>query len=115
VLDTFGATQGMTLYRGASGWAALPGSGTNTLLSLSGSTSNPAWRSLSYMIDNAIDSASAQGTILYRGATTWSALTPGTSGQLLRTNGASANPSWQTVTEALERSQALMFQAAQLA
>jgi hypothetical protein len=100
VLDTFGTTQGMTLYRGATGWFALPGSGTNTLLSLSGSTSNPAWRSLSYMIDNAIDSASAQGTILYRGASTWSALAPGLSGQLLRTGGAGANPSWQTVTGA---------------
>ena len=100
VLDTFGSTQGMTLYRGASGWAALAGSGTNTLLSLSGSTSNPAWRSLSYMIDNAIDSASAQGTILYRSASTWSALAPGLSGQLLQTGGASANPSWKTVTGA---------------
>ena len=100
VLDTFGSTQGMTLYRGASGWAALPGSGTNTLLSLSGSTSNPAWQTLSYMIDNAIGSASAQGTILYRGASSWSALAPGTSGQLLQTGGASANPSWKTVTGA---------------
>jgi hypothetical protein len=90
----------MTLYRGASGWAALSGSGTNTLLSLSGATSNPAWQTLSYMIDNAIDSASAQGTILYRGASSWSALAPGTAGQLLRTNGASANPSWYTVTGA---------------
>jgi len=100
VLDTFGSTQGMTLYRGASGWAALAGSGTNTLLSLSGATSNPAWQTLSYMIDNAIGSSSAQGTILYRGASSWSALPPGTSGQLLQTNGASANPSWQTVTGA---------------
>jgi hypothetical protein len=100
VLDTFGSTQGMTLYRGASGWAALSGSGTNTILSLSGATSNPAWQTLSYMIDNAIDSASAQGTVLYRGASSWSALAPGTAGQLLRTNGASANPSWYTVTGA---------------
>ena len=100
VLDILGTTQGMTLYRGASSWAALPGSGTNTLLSLSGSTSNPAWQTLSYMIDNAIGSASAQGTVLYRGASSWSALAPGTAGQLLRTNGASANPSWYTVTGA---------------
>lgn len=100
VLDTLGSTQGMTLYRGPSSWAALPGSGTNTLLSLSGSTSNPAWQTLSYMIDNAIGSASAQGTLLYRSASTWSALAPGTSGQLLQTGGASANPSWKTVTGA---------------
>ena len=100
VLDTLGSTQGMTLYRGPSSWAALPGSGTNTLLSLSGSTSNPAWQTLSYMIDNAIGSASAQGTLLYRGASSWSALPPGLSGQLLRTGGASADPSWYTVTGA---------------
>ena len=100
VLDILGTTQGMTLYRGASSWAALPGSGTNTLLSLSGSTSNPAWQTLSYMIDNAIGSASAQGTMLYRGASTWSALAPGTSGQILRTGGANADPSWFTVTGA---------------
>jgi hypothetical protein len=97
VLDLFGSTQGMTLYRGASGWAALAGSGTNTLLSLSGSTSNPAWQTLSYMIDNAINSASAQGTLLYRGASSWSALAPGISGQVFQTQGAGANPQWASV------------------
>lgn len=35
-----------------------------------------------------------QGTILYRGLTSWATLAPGTSGQFLRTNGAAANPSW---------------------
>lgn len=37
-----------------------------------------------------------QGAVLYRGASAWAALAPGTSGQYLRTNGASANPSWAT-------------------
>jgi hypothetical protein len=94
LLDIFGATQGMTLYRGNSSWAALPSSGTNTLLSVSGPNANPAWQTLSYMIDNAINSASAQGTILYRGASSWSALPPGTSGQFLQTQGVSSNPQW---------------------
>jgi hypothetical protein len=98
VLDLFGTTQGMILYRGSSSWAALPGSGTNTLLSLSGSTSNPAWQTLSYMIDNAINSASVQGSILYRGASGWAALAPGTNGQLLQTKGAGANPQWFTAS-----------------
>jgi hypothetical protein len=36
----------------------------------------------------------AQGDVLYRSATQWVNLGPGTSGQFLRTNGAAANPSW---------------------
>jgi hypothetical protein len=37
-----------------------------------------------------------QGDILYRGATGWAVLTPGTSGSFLRTNGVVANPTWVT-------------------
>lgn len=39
---------------------------------------------------------STQGQVLYRGASTWDALGAGTVGQLLKTGGASANPSWFT-------------------
>ena len=39
-----------------------------------------------------------QGSILYRGASAWSALGPGTSGQFLQTGGTGANPSWATPT-----------------
>lgn len=35
-----------------------------------------------------------RGSILYRGASAWSALTPGTNGYLLQTGGAGADPSW---------------------
>ncbi len=35
-----------------------------------------------------------QGSLIYRNATTWVALTPGTSGQVLQSGGAGANPSW---------------------
>lgn len=38
--------------------------------------------------------SAAQGDILYRGATTWTRLGAGTSGQFLKTNGAGANPAW---------------------
>lgn len=38
----------------------------------------------------------AQGDILYRNATDWVRLAPGTSGQVLQTNGAAANPTWVT-------------------
>lgn len=37
---------------------------------------------------------STQGNILYRNATDWTVLAPGTLGQVLSTNGAAANPGW---------------------
>jgi hypothetical protein len=40
--------------------------------------------------------SSTQGTILYRNASAWVALSPGISGQFLKTNGAGANPAWET-------------------
>mgnify|MGYP001606541880 CR=1 FL=1 len=40
----------------------------------------------------------AQGDVLYRGASAWNNLAPGTNGQALTTNGASANPAWQGMT-----------------
>lgn len=40
----------------------------------------------------------AQGQVLYRGATGWTCLAPGTSGQVLTTAGAAANPAWGAST-----------------
>jgi len=46
-------------------------------------------------ISQAIDwIGSTQGQIIYRGSTAWVALSPGTAGQVLQTNGAANNPSW---------------------
>jgi hypothetical protein len=42
--------------------------------------------------------SSTQGAVLYRGASGWAALTPGSSGQLFQSGGASANPSWVNPT-----------------
>jgi hypothetical protein len=64
----------------------------HTLANTSGSSAQPVDTSLSALIDDAI--AGTQGDILYRGASTWSALAPGTAGYVLKTGGASANPSW---------------------
>lgn len=47
---------------------------------------------LSSILDGAF--SSAQGAVLYRGASAWAALAPGTSGDVLTTAGAGANPSW---------------------
>ena len=71
----------------------------NTLLSnISGVSAAPTPNSLSAVMDSAF--TSTQGAILYRGASNWVALSPGTNGQVLQTGGPSANPSWLTVTGA---------------
>jgi hypothetical protein len=57
-----------------------------------GSAAAPADTTLTALIDQAL--GSAQGDILYRGASAWAALAPGTSGNFLKTNGAGASPSW---------------------
>lgn len=44
--------------------------------------------------------SNTQGSILYRGASAWAALGPGTSGNVLSTNGAGSNPSWVAQTPA---------------
>lgn len=50
-------------------------------------------------ISSALDTAfsSTQGSILYRNATNWVALAPGTSGNFLKSLGAAANPAWSAV------------------
>lgn len=42
--------------------------------------------------------STTRGTILYRGASDWLALAPGTAGQYLQTAGAGADPLWATVS-----------------
>jgi hypothetical protein len=74
----------------------LPSIGNGSLLSnISGGTSTPLANSLTSIIDSVI--GSAQGNVLYRSGTVWTALNPGTAGQVLTTGGAAANPSWTSV------------------
>lgn len=49
-------------------------------------------------ISSALDTAfsSTQGSVLYRNASAWVALAPGTSGQFLTTQGPAANPNWSS-------------------
>lgn len=51
------------------------------------------FETLSTLIDTI---GATQGDILYRASTGWTVLTPGTSGQVLTTGGAGANPAWAT-------------------
>lgn len=62
------------------------------LANISGGAAAPSANTLTGIIDSAI--GSTQGQVLYRGASSWSVLNPGTSGQFLKTQGASANPVW---------------------
>ena len=59
-----------------------------------GVSAAPTGVSLSSLIDYAI--GQTQGQILYRSASNWQPLDPGTLGQLLQTGGSGANPSWVT-------------------
>ena len=71
----------------------------NTLLANnSGSSAVPSSTTLTSLLDSSI--GSTQGQLLYRSGSAWTVLNPGTSGQLLQTGGAGANPSWATVTGA---------------
>lgn len=62
------------------------------LANISGGALAPSSTTLTALIDNAI--GSTQGDILYRNATSWVVLAPSTSGFVLTTGGAAANPSW---------------------
>lgn len=65
------------------------------LANTSGTTNAPAATTLSAFLDEVL--GSTQGSIIYRGATVWQELTPGSSGQFLQTQGASSNPEWADV------------------
>lgn len=90
VMGNFASLQGCinsngTVNSGSAGQIAAYNSSGSTL---SGETP-------SAMLDSSF--GSSQGSILYRGATGWVALTPGTPGQLLSTGGSASNPSWTSV------------------
>jgi formylmethanofuran dehydrogenase subunit D len=67
----------------------------NTLFgNATGSTAAPAYNTVTSVLDSAF--GSTRGMILYRGASNWTALAAGTSGQVLSTGGTGGNPSWIT-------------------
>lgn len=64
---------------------------------LGGNTSAaPTMRSMSAVLDDAF--TTAQGSLLFRGASAWTSIAPGSAGSVLSTNGASADPTWITVS-----------------
>lgn len=118
-LDTIGNVQGDILYRGPLAWAALAPGTAGFVFTTGGAGGNPSWTQVPAAIatsriygnisgGNAQPGAitmsqgldilgAAQGDVLYRDSNAaggWKALAPGTLGQLLRTEGAVANPVW---------------------
>jgi hypothetical protein len=78
----------------STGTVALAAIASNTLLAnTSVSAAAPIATTPSLLLDHAF--GTTQGAVLYRGATSWVILSPGTNGQILTTAGAAANPSWQ--------------------
>jgi hypothetical protein len=74
----------------------LPSISNNSVLgNNSGGTAIPSALSASNVLDFI---GSVQGDVLFRGASGWLVLAPGTSGQVLSTGGPSANPTWTSVT-----------------
>lgn len=91
------AQPGFSDLSGQATLGQLPNIGSNTILSnITGGTTAPAANQLTSILDTIL--GTAQGSVIYRSGTVWTALGPGTSGQVLTTNGASANPSWTAVT-----------------
>ncbi len=79
---------------------ALPAIANNHLLAnTSGGTATPIDTALSTLIDDAI--GSTRGAILERGSGGWAALAPGTSGNVLTSNGSGADPSYQAIPAVL--------------
>lgn len=98
-----GVTAGTGLVGGGSSGSvslAFATVANNSLLAnITGGSAVPSATTLSALIDAII--SSTQGAILYRNASSWVALTPGTSGQVLTTAGAAANPSWSSTGSSL--------------
>jgi hypothetical protein len=113
------STQGAVLYRGASTWAALAPGTSGQFLQTNGAAANPSWASasgaapiaasnipanltagtalaLGHTLSDILDYivSSSRGTLLFRGASGWSGLAPGTAGQVLSTGGTTGDPSW---------------------
>ena len=76
---------------------ATPAAGAGRInVAWSKDASSPANVSASVSASGLLDVVgSTRGSLLYRGAAAWAALTPGTSTYILTSNGAGADPSWQ--------------------
>ncbi len=91
-----------TVLKGNTGAAPVFGQVTNSDMAnmadgtiksnISGGAAAPSDNTLDAILDDYF--GTAQGTVIYRGASNWAGLAPGTNGHFLQTQGAGANPQW---------------------
>ena len=65
------------------------------LSNISNVSAVPTGNSLSSILDAVI--GTGQGSLIFRNDTQWTALSPGSAGQVLQTQGSSANPTWYSI------------------
>lgn len=70
-----------------------PSNPTTSTIPFVTSANTVTYESLSAILDSV--AASSQGSIIYRGASSWTGLAPGANGQILATQGPGANPKWE--------------------
>ena len=88
-------TRGDIIYRDASAAARLAvGTTANSILRSDGT--DPQWRSMDSIMDGI---TSTRGSIIFRGPSVWSGLTPASaSGRVLTSAGAGTDPSWEAAS-----------------
>lgn len=103
---SFGATEGLMIYRGSVAWQSLPIGDEEMLLSVRAGI--PQWRMLTSLFDDIL--GGVQGDIIYRGVDTWQILAPGAATQVLTTGGPGANPAWAARTAEFPSGTVMLFQ-----
>jgi hypothetical protein len=88
------AAHGVLLGEGTAALAVAAPGAANTLLTGAGVTSDPAFQTVTSVLDAVL--GNAQGSLAMRGVSAWQSLTPGPSGTLLSSAGAAANLAWIT-------------------
>jgi len=102
LLDTISTDVGALLLRSTSGWVAIAPGDDNQLLTVDDTSHLPQWKDpdppapdIQTLLDGI---ATAQGTMLYRNATEWVGLAPGSAGYVLATSGAGHDLAWAPVS-----------------
>lgn len=96
-LDYLGNDHGSLVYRGSVEWDTLMPGTAGQVLRSGGPAANPYW-SGGVITSGDLDLlfGGVQGSIIYRGLSSWTSLPPGAAGQILTSNGGAANPYWNT-------------------
>lgn len=95
LLDSISSTTGAVLVRTATAWQALLPGTDGAVLSIDPATHTPGWQQFGTSVSAFLDAiTSVQGSVLFRGATEWLALAPGTAGDVFTSGGPAADPAW---------------------